>query len=123
MRRVICTANLFVALVVPAALTGQSRSPVTIRDAIAMVRVPHFWGEEPFFAISADGKSGALVTWQGDLARNVNVYRLYVFDVATVKREHKLPAPAVQLDFKGDTNDYGFRVTGMDRPRVFTDRK
>jgi hypothetical protein len=97
------------------ATSAGAQSPVSIQDAIAMVRVPHFWGEQPFFAISPDGKSGAAVTWQGDIGRNVNLYKVYVFDVASVLKNKRLPAPAAELQFKGDTNDYGFRITGVDR--------
>src|SRR5258708_1512489 len=105
------------------AAPAHAQSPVTIEDAIRMVRVPHFWGEQPFFAISDDGRSGAAVTWQGDLGRNVNLYKIYVFNVAPVLASKRLPEPALQLDFKGDTNDYGFRITGVDGIREHTDQK
>ena len=63
----------------PGAVVGEALSPPTVRDAIEMLRVQgHTSSGGSLGAFSPDGERFAFVTWQGDLAGNVNIYRLMV---------------------------------------------
>src|SRR5215471_4746025 len=68
-----------ISIVMAVSVTPLFGEPsVTVADAISMVRVQQYLG--PVATFSPDGSKFATVVWHGDLARNVNVYSLLVFD-------------------------------------------
>jgi dienelactone hydrolase len=82
----------------------DSKQPVTIQDAISMVRIDGANNANGSVgAFSPDGSKFATVVWHGDLQRNTNVYRLLLF---RVNGNHvELPTTVVTRDFPGDPRD------------------
>jgi len=80
-------------------------SPVpTVEDAVRMVRIQYNVAlDGSVAAISPDGKKAAAVTWRGDIARNVNVYTLTVFDIDS--STNHVPNDILSKDFTGDPDD------------------
>jgi dipeptidyl aminopeptidase/acylaminoacyl peptidase len=83
---------------------ASAQAPVaTIEDAIAMVRIQYSAGlDGSVGAFSPDGSKFAAVTWRGDVARNINVHSLLVFDVRATGGQ---PATVLSRDFEGDAED------------------
>lgn len=83
------------------------RTPITVEDAIRMVRIQDRYGtDRRFIAFSPDGSRFAVVVWRGDLERNMNLYSLLVFDVEdALARPRTNPAPVLTIPFPGDSLD------------------
>ena len=76
----------------------------TVEDAVRMVRIQYNVAlDGSVAAISPDGKKAAAVTWRGDIARNVNVYTLTVFDIDS--STNRTPSEILSKDFAGDPDD------------------
>lgn len=86
---------------------GPASTPVTVEDAIRMVRIQDRYGMDPrFVAFSPDGSRFAVVVWRGDLERDVNLYSLLVFDVeAALARPRTTPDAVLTIPFPGDSLD------------------
>ena len=96
------------------ACQGQAQSsnglPVaTVEDAIGMTRIQYAAANKevggPVAAISPDGSRAVIVVWRGDLARNVNVYTLMLFDLQQPLSHARSPIPILSRDFVGDLHD------------------
>jgi len=76
----------------------------TVEDAVRMVRIQYSVAlDGSVAAISPDGKKAAAVAWRGDIARNVNVYTLTVFDIDSPGKH--APNEILSKDFTGDPDD------------------
>jgi|GEM_PF-1176680 len=82
-------------------------TPITIQDAINMVRIESNYGyDDKFLVFSPDGSKFATVVWHGDLERNVNVYSLLVFDTEeALANPRQRPRPIISIPFEGDESD------------------
>lgn len=62
--------------------TASAQAPVTVKDAVEMQRIPHPARLDDEIAhFSPDGARFVSVVWRGDLARDVNIYSLLLFDL------------------------------------------
>src|ERR1051325_11363710 len=64
----------------PCSLVAQ-KSPVTIEDAISMVRIQQTYSaDDRTVTFSPDGSLFATLIWRGDIPADVNHYSVLVFD-------------------------------------------
>lgn len=98
-------------------------TPISVADAIEMVRIEDFFGRnDRFVAFSPDGSKFATVVSYGDLERNVNVFSLLVFDVAEMLDGPRArPAPVLSIPFQGDTANHN--ATPIDRLTFLADNR
>jgi dipeptidyl aminopeptidase/acylaminoacyl peptidase len=90
-----------------AGATGPESEPISVRDAIEMVRIQDAFGQDrQFVAISPDGSRLAAVVWWGDLEQNVNVHALLTFDLEASATRVQGPEDALlSIPFPGDSLD------------------
>ncbi len=103
--------TLFMALLMCLASNGQtgeftsSPSPISVRDAIAMVRIYDGYKED-FGAFSPDGSKFVTVVYSGILENNVNRYLLLAFDINAIFRSKEVQIDTLlSIDFKGNLKD------------------
>lgn len=87
--------------------TDLAGEPISVEDAIRMVRIQDRYGmDDGFVVFSPDGSKFATVVWHGDLERDVNVFSLLVFDVEeALSSPRATPSPVLTLPFHGDSTD------------------
>lgn len=119
-----------------APVAAREGGPVTVLDAIEMVRIQDRFGlDREFVAISPDGSRVATVVWRGDLDHDVNVHSILLIDVgsARITRQRwddavlsvpfagdsldQMARPIDQLTFLGDNRTLVFRATLDGGPR------
>jgi len=104
------SCGLLVAAGVAGLVAGAAAAELptaSIEDAIAMTRIQQRASlDGAVAAFSPDGSRFAAVVWRGDLARNVNVYTLLVFETKDVTQgASRPPRPVLSRDFEGDPDD------------------
>jgi hypothetical protein len=73
---------------------------------LAAAEYDRYGTNERFVAFSPDGSKFATVVWRGDLAQDVNVYDLLVFEVdEALSGLRRTPAPIRSVPFRGDSVD------------------
>ena len=71
-----------------------------------MARIQYEVGQDgAVAAISPNGEKVAIVIWRGDLARNVNVFALTVFDIRRSGSETPAGTEVLTREFSGDPDD------------------
>lgn len=98
------TAAMLMAV---AAVTGaKPAAPPTLEDAVTFIRIQNIASQNrAVAAVSPDGRHFAAVTWAGDLARDQNMYRLLIFDVAAGRIQPPREIARLPLLLAGNSSD------------------
>jgi hypothetical protein len=97
---------------IPVFASTQAERDITVTDSIEMTRwadAGYFWGADPESNIanfSPDGKHFVIVLRKADLARNANIYSVYLF---TTSRVFDSEAPRVLIRMSTTSNDPAVR--------------
>ncbi len=98
-------ATIALAALCPTASATGGQSP-SVEDAIAMTRVQQRVAVDgSVVAFSPDGAKLAAVVWRGDLARNVNVYSLLLFETRDLMGGSAHAVTVHSRAFEGDPLD------------------
>jgi dipeptidyl aminopeptidase/acylaminoacyl peptidase len=97
--------------------------PISVADAIEMVRIEDYYGyNTEFVAFSPDGSKFATVIWRGDLEDDVNMFSLIVFDVEeALANPRQIPVPVLSIPFEGDEKDQA--ATPIDQLSFLADNR